>query len=144
LDSAHGFSGHFLLVIFGLVILDGHFCWSFLVIKNCIPTQIFVQSQWRYYQQLIVGIILLIVKIIYSWTVIPLIQDKIAAALLVITQNPTFSWSWNRGVMGDLVPVEKHPLKGPSRAGVPFLSAVYYWRSIRWISFNHSCGQLLR
>ncbi len=24
------------------------------------------------------------------------------------------------------------------------LSAVYYWRRIRWISFNHSYGQLLQ
>jgi hypothetical protein len=52
--------------------------------------------------------------------VIPLIQDKIAAALLVMTQNLTFSWSWNGGVMGDLVPVEEHPLRHPSRAGVLF------------------------
>jgi hypothetical protein len=52
--------------------------------------------------------------------VIPLIQDEIAAALLVVTQNPTFSWSWNGGVRGDLVPVEEHPLRGPLRAGVLF------------------------
>ncbi len=51
---------------------------------------------------------------------LPLIQDEIAAALLVVTQNPTFSRSWNGGVMGDLVPVEEHPLRRPSRAGVLF------------------------
>jgi hypothetical protein len=51
---------------------------------------------------------------------IPLIQDKMAAALSVVTQNPTFSWSWNRGVMEDLSPVEEHPLMRPSRAGVLF------------------------
>ncbi len=66
------------------------------------------------------GIILPIVKIIQSWMVIPLIQDEIATALLVVTKNPTFSWSWNGGVMGDLVPVEEHPLRHPSRAGVLF------------------------
>jgi hypothetical protein len=75
LDLAHGFSGHFVLVIlywsFGLVVLDSHFEWSFwmvifrshfcqsfLVIENCVLTQILAQLQWRYYQQLIVGIIL--------------------------------------------------------------------------------------
>jgi hypothetical protein len=67
-----------------------------------------------------VGIILLIVKIIKSWTVIPLIQDKIATALLAVTQTPTFSWSWNGGVMGDLVLVEEHLLRALSRAGVLF------------------------
>jgi hypothetical protein len=45
-------------------VIFGHFCWSFLVIENCILTQILVQMQCRYCQQLIVGIILLIVKII--------------------------------------------------------------------------------
>jgi hypothetical protein len=52
--------------------------------------------------------------------VIPLIQDKIAAALLVVAQNPIFSRSWNREVMGDLIPVEEHPLRHPSRAGALF------------------------
>jgi hypothetical protein len=52
--------------------------------------------------------------------VIPLIQDKIVAALLVVTQNSTFSRSWNREVMGDLAPVEEHQLRHPSRAGVLF------------------------
>jgi hypothetical protein len=52
--------------------------------------------------------------------VIPLIQDKIAAALLVVTQNPTFSWSWKGEVMGILVPVEEYPLRRLSRAGVLF------------------------
>ncbi len=48
----------------------------------------------------------------------PLIQDEIPAAMLVVTQNPTFSQSWNGGVMGDLVPVEEHLLRRLSRAGV--------------------------
>jgi hypothetical protein len=82
LDSAQGLSNNliwpkaFLVILdwsFGLVILTDHFGWSFLlvivgrtflVIENCILTQILAQSQWRYYQQLIVGIIFLIVKII--------------------------------------------------------------------------------
>ncbi len=49
-----------------------------------------------------------------------MIQDTIAAALLVVTKNPTFSWSWNGGVMGDLFPVEEHLLRHLSRAGVLF------------------------
>jgi hypothetical protein len=77
LDSAQGFSNSWILpkgflVIFSghfvLVILDGHLGGSFLlvilVIENCILTQILVRLHWRYYQQLIVGIILLIVTII--------------------------------------------------------------------------------
>jgi hypothetical protein len=52
--------------------------------------------------------------------VIPLIQDKIATALLVVTQNLTFSRSWNGGVMGYFVPVEEHLLRCLSRAGVLF------------------------
>jgi hypothetical protein len=47
-------------------------------------------------------------------------SGQIAAALLVVTQNPTFSRSWNGGVMGDLVPVEEHPLRHPFRTGVLF------------------------
>ncbi len=54
-------------------------------------------------------------------------------AMSVVTQNPTFSQSWNGGVMGDCVPVVmgglilvdldsvwlvEHPLRCPSRAGV--------------------------
>jgi hypothetical protein len=62
--------------------------------------------------------------------VIPLIQDAIPAAMLMVTQIPTFSWSWNGGVMGDCVPVVvgdlvldsvwpmEHPLRCQSRAGV--------------------------
>ena len=68
---------------FSTVIFVGHF----RSLKIVILTQILAGLQWRYYQQLIVGIILLIVKIM----VIPLIQDKIATALLVVTQNPSFS-----------------------------------------------------
>jgi hypothetical protein len=60
--------GHFGWVIlvgqFGKSFMEGSLGWSFLVIENCILTQILAQLQWRYYQQLIVGIILLIVKII--------------------------------------------------------------------------------
>ncbi len=41
-----------------MVIFRSHFCQSFLVIENCVLTQILAQLQWRYYQQLIVGIIL--------------------------------------------------------------------------------------
>jgi hypothetical protein len=37
-------------------IFVGHFCRSFLVIENCILTQILTQLQWEYYQQLVVGI----------------------------------------------------------------------------------------
>jgi hypothetical protein len=61
---------------FRMVIFQGHFCRSFLVIENCILTQFLAQLQWRYYKQLIVGIIILIVKIVLSWAVIQLIQDK--------------------------------------------------------------------
>jgi hypothetical protein len=65
--------------------------------------------------------------------VIPLIQNAIPTAMLVVTQNLTFSWSWNGGVMGDpvpvvvgdLVPVDldsvwpmEHPLRCLSRAGL--------------------------
>jgi hypothetical protein len=86
LDPAQGFSNSwiqpkaFLVILywsFWMVILDGyfgrsfwtvsfrgHFCRSLLVIENYILTQILAPLQWRNYQQLIVGIILLIVKII--------------------------------------------------------------------------------
>jgi len=47
--------GHFRSVILP-VTLDSHFRRSFLVIENCILTQISTQSQWEYYQQLVVGI----------------------------------------------------------------------------------------
>jgi hypothetical protein len=90
-----------------------------------------------------VGIILLIVKIIESRMVIPLIQDDIVAVLLVVTQNPTFSRSWNGGVIRDLVPVEEHPLRRPSRAGVLFECRLLLEEVCR-ISFNHSYGQLLQ
>ncbi len=59
-----------------------------------------------------------------------MIQDAIPAAMLVVTQIPTFSWSRNGGVMRDHMPVVvgdlvldsvwpmEHLLRCLSRAGV--------------------------
>jgi phosphate transport system substrate-binding protein len=57
--------------------------------------------------------------------------------------EPNLLLELERGSHGDLVPVEEHPLRRMSRAGV-LIECHVYWRRICQILFNHSYGQLLR
>jgi hypothetical protein len=82
------------------------------------------------------------------------IQNAILAAWVVLIKALTFSQSLSKEncipeIVGVLMAMDldsawpmEHLLRSLSIPEVYFSSAVRYWRIIRWISFNHSYGQL--